>query len=224
MARKPRQERAKATVSAIVEAGFIAMAERGPAATTTRQIADIAGVGVGSLYEYFDNKEAIFSVMSERFVADTVAMIRPLIPDLVRMSITEAVENLLQQFRDFLQENGGRYLNCVQYAMTLDFEMYLDPLQKTLSELVTQYLMHHPETLQIRSIPTMSYIMIHGGIFAVVRHLTDHDPPISFDELAGGLARMVGHYTEQEIRIAQGTRVQLEKAGESAGNRPEDED
>ncbi len=209
MARKPRQTRAKATVNAIVEAGFIAMAERGPAATTTRQIADIAGVGVGSLYEYFDNKDAIFSVMSERFVADTVALIRPLIPTLVRMPISDAVRELLERFREFLQEGDGRYLNCVQYAITLDFEMYLDPLQTALSELVTQYLMHHPETLQIRSIPTMSYIMIHGGIFAVVRHLTEPNPPISFDELVEGLARMVGHYTEQEIALAKATRAEL---------------
>ncbi|MGP4845212.1 TetR/AcrR family transcriptional regulator [Marinobacter sp. 1Y8] len=209
MTRKPSQTRAKATVNAIVEAGFIAMAERGPGSTTTRQIADIAGVGVGSLYEYFNNKEAIFSVMSERFVADTVALIKPLIPTLVRMSISDAVRELLEQFRNFLQQDDGRYLNCVQYAITLDFEMYLDPLQIALTDLVTQYLMHHPETLQIRSIPTMSYIMIHGGIFSVVRHLTDPSPPISFDELAEGLARMVGHYTEQEIALAKATRSEL---------------
>lgn len=216
MARKPQQERSRATVNAIVEAGFIAMAQSGPAATTTRQIADIAGVGVGSLYEYFDNKEAIFSEMSQRFVADTVAMIQPQVPRLVRMPIDEAVKALLQAFREFLQHNDGRYLNCVQHAMTLDFEMYLEPLQKALSDLVTQYLMHHPETLQIRNIPTMSYIMIHGGIFAVVRHLTDPNPTISFDELADGLARMVGHYTEQEIRIARATRERLAQTGQGS--------
>ncbi|WP_111496973.1 MULTISPECIES: TetR/AcrR family transcriptional regulator [Marinobacter] len=218
MTRKPQQQRAKATVNAIVEAGFIAMAEHGPAATTTRQIADIAGVGVGSLYEYFDNKEAIFSEMSQRFVADTVAMIQPLVPELVRLPIADAVRELLDRFRDFLQQDDGRYLNCVQYAMTLDFEMYLEPLQKALSDLVTQYLMHHPETLQIRSIPTMSYIMIHGGIFAVVRHLTDPSPPIRFDELADGLARMVGHYTTREIELARQPREQ------PVGSRPQDSD
>jgi len=201
MARKPRQQRAKATVDAIVEAGFIAMADRGPAATTTRQIADIAGVGVGSLYEYFDNKEAIFQVMSERFVADTIAMIQPLIPTIVRKTIKEAVLDLLGHFRDFLQADSERYLKCARYAMALDFEQHVEPLQKTLSELVTQYLMHHPETLKIRNIPTMSYIMIHGGIYSVVRHLCDPSPPITFDELAEGLADMVGHYTEREMAL-----------------------
>ena len=204
MPRKPQQQRAQATVNAIVEAGFIAMAERGPAATTTRQIADIAGVGVGSLYEYFENKEAIFSAMSERFVADTVTLIRSQMGTLARMSIKDAVHYMLNSFRTFLQENDGRYLNCIQYAMTLDFERYIDPLQQTLSELVTQYLMNHPDTLRVRDISTMSYIMIHGGIFAVVRHLSDPNPPISFDQLVEGLARMVGHYTEREIELASG--------------------
>lgn len=203
MARKPRQQRAKATVNAIIEASFIAMAEHGPAATTTRQIADIAGVGVGSLYEYFDNKEQIFQVMGERFVADTIALIHPLIPTLVRKPMKDAVRELLQHFRDFLQEDDERYLKCARHAMTLGFEEHMEPLQKALSELVTQYLMHHPETLKIRNIPTMSYIMINGGIFAVVRHLSDPAPPISFDELVEGLATIVGHYTEQEMALAE---------------------
>lgn len=207
MPRKPQQQRAQATVNAIVEAGFIAMAERGPAATTTRQIADIAGVGVGSLYEYFENKEAIFSAMSERFVADTVTLIRSQMGTLARMPIKDAVHDMLNSFRTFLQENDGRYLNCIQYAMTLDFERYIDPLQQTLSELVTQYLMNHPDTLRVRDISTMSYIMIHGGIFAVVRHLSDPNPPITFDQLVEGLARMVGHYTEREIELASGEQA-----------------
>ncbi|HCW89627.1 MAG TPA: TetR/AcrR family transcriptional regulator [Marinobacter sp.] len=203
MARKPRQRRAKATVDAIVEAGFITMAERGPAATTTRQIADIAGVGVGSIYEYFENKEEIFSVMSDRFIADTIAMIQPLIPELVRKPIKDAVLELLARFRDFLQAGDERYLKCARHAMTLGFEQHVEPLQKTLSELVTQYLMHHPETLQIRNIPTMSYIMINGGIYSVIRHLCDPAPPISFDELAEGLANMVSHYTERELALVR---------------------
>ena len=47
--RKPRQNRSKVTVDTIIEAGFIAVAANGTSGTTTRHIADIAGVSVGSL-------------------------------------------------------------------------------------------------------------------------------------------------------------------------------
>ncbi len=45
----------------------------------------------------------------------------------------------------------------------------------------------------------MSYIFINGGIFTVLRHLSDPDPPITFEELSGGLARMVSHYVAREL-------------------------
>ena len=54
---KARQARAKVTVDTIIEAGFIAVALHGPSGTTTRHIAEIAGVSVGSLYEYFKTKK-----------------------------------------------------------------------------------------------------------------------------------------------------------------------
>ena len=68
--RKPRQTRAKVTVDTIIEAGFISVALHGMSGTTTRHIADIAGVSVGSLYEYFKNKEEIYDAMAASFVQE----------------------------------------------------------------------------------------------------------------------------------------------------------
>lgn len=203
MARKPRQARSKATVNAIVEAAFIAVAENGPAAATTRQIADIAGISVGSLYEYFSNKEAIFGAMSERFVADVVAMIQPRVPELVRKNLREAVLDMLVYFRAFLQENNELYLKCARHAFTMDFREYLEPVQRLLLDIVMQHMMRHPETAKVRNIPAMTYIYINGGIFAVVRHLSEPNPSVTFEELAQGLSDMVGHYVDQELTLAK---------------------
>ena len=92
MARKPKQQRSKATVDAIVQAALISIASHGPSAITARQIAEKAGIGVGSLYEYFEDKDAIIDAASKRFVSDTVDLIKPLIPELVRLDIREAIE------------------------------------------------------------------------------------------------------------------------------------
>jgi AcrR family transcriptional regulator len=53
------QERAGATVDAIVEASARILATDGAKALTTNRIARLAGVSIGSLYQYFPNKEAI---------------------------------------------------------------------------------------------------------------------------------------------------------------------
>ena len=54
-----RQLRAKATESAIIEATARLLEQGRLEALTTNKIAEYAGVSIGSLYQYFPNKEAI---------------------------------------------------------------------------------------------------------------------------------------------------------------------
>ena len=57
--KKPLQARSTATVDAIVEATIRILRRHGWAACTTTRIATLAGVSVGSLYQYFPNRNAI---------------------------------------------------------------------------------------------------------------------------------------------------------------------
>ena len=62
----PIQERSKATVEAVLEAGARLLLSIGYDKASTNKIAELAGVSVGSLYEYFPGKEAIFAEMRRR--------------------------------------------------------------------------------------------------------------------------------------------------------------
>lgn len=64
--RRPRQERSKATVEAILEAVTRILKADGASAVTTNRVATVAGVSVGTLYQYFSSKEAIFHALHER--------------------------------------------------------------------------------------------------------------------------------------------------------------
>jgi AcrR family transcriptional regulator len=64
--RKPRQERAKVTVDAILEAAAHILVSSGYEGTTTKEVAERAGVSIGSLYQYFPSKEALVAALAER--------------------------------------------------------------------------------------------------------------------------------------------------------------
>lgn len=200
MTRKPQQQRAKATVDAIVQAGFLCLAKHGIEGTTTRHIADEAGIGVGSLYEYFANKQEVMDAMYQMVVADVVSMIQPLTPRLVKMEIHEAVRTLLYEFRELLMRDDARYLKYASQAVNVAHRDNLEPINKILNDLVVQYVMHHPEVMRMRNLPVMSYIIINGGIFSVIRHLGESAPMLTFDQLAGGLADMAKHVMDGEMR------------------------
>ena len=61
--RKPKQARAQATWSAILQAATRIIETEGEEAFTTNHVAETAGVSIGTLYQYFPNKAAILVAM-----------------------------------------------------------------------------------------------------------------------------------------------------------------
>ena len=201
--RSPQQKRSKQTVADIVEAGFIVVAREGIEGVTTRKVADVAGVSVGTLYEYFANKDEILEAIQRQFADDVVAMIRPLIPELVRKPPREVVLRLQFELRDLLQRNNGRYLHTAR-ALGANFSgAHVAPVQRVLSDLAMQYLTHNPELARLPDIPTKAYIMIHGGIATMVQQLSEENPTISFEQLSEGLADMVRYMVEGGLAEAE---------------------
>jgi AcrR family transcriptional regulator len=64
----PRQSRSRLTIDAIFEATIQVLLANGLEAITTAQIAGRAGVSVGSLYQYFPNKNALLAALVKRHV------------------------------------------------------------------------------------------------------------------------------------------------------------
>jgi AcrR family transcriptional regulator len=72
MRKAPRQQRSRVTVDVIVEAATRVLARRGWARFTTNEIAAVAGVSVGSLYQYFPNKLAIAEAIRQRHLDEVL--------------------------------------------------------------------------------------------------------------------------------------------------------
>lgn len=63
----PRQARARATVEAIIVATAQLLTEQGFDVLTTARAAERAGVSVGSLYQYFPNKQALAAAVVDHY-------------------------------------------------------------------------------------------------------------------------------------------------------------
>ncbi|HYB99197.1 MAG TPA: TetR/AcrR family transcriptional regulator [Candidatus Limnocylindrales bacterium] len=66
--KQPLQSRSRDTVTAILKAAAQVFTSRGYAGTTTNHIAERAGVSIGSLYEYFPNKDALLVALMEEHI------------------------------------------------------------------------------------------------------------------------------------------------------------
>jgi len=70
--KKPQQQRSRVTIDAIFEATIQVLLANGLQAITAVQIAERAGVSVGSLYQYFPNKSALLAAVVQRHVGEVV--------------------------------------------------------------------------------------------------------------------------------------------------------
>lgn len=66
--KQPRQVRSRALVEAILDATERVLAQEGSEHATTTHVAEVAGVSVGSLYQYFPSREALLAAVIERRV------------------------------------------------------------------------------------------------------------------------------------------------------------
>lgn len=71
-----KQARSRATQEAILEATARILESRGRAQLTTNEIARRAGVSIGSLYQYFPNKQAILATLIRNKRAELVDQMR----------------------------------------------------------------------------------------------------------------------------------------------------
>ncbi len=66
----PEQDRSRATVDVIVDAAARILVKDGYDAFTTNRVAEKAGVSIGSLYQYFPNKDALLGELMRRHTTD----------------------------------------------------------------------------------------------------------------------------------------------------------
>lgn len=102
--RAPTQQRSKDTVEAIFE-GAIRELQRGTTAkVSVNRIAEVAGVSVGSLYQYFPSKNALLTALLTRFVRRRFDAIFAMIAQLEEEERTSGVPTSLEDVMTRLVE------------------------------------------------------------------------------------------------------------------------
>ena len=103
MARKPlikprklaSQERSRATVDALIEATARILVKEGFDKASTVRIAEVAGVSVGSLYQYFPGKEALVAAVAERHRQEIMQTVRVELAEVWAQPLEKAMRKLV---------------------------------------------------------------------------------------------------------------------------------
>lgn len=169
--RTPRQERAIQTVDAVVSAAARLLVEQGYAAISTNSIAERAGVSIGSIYQYFHDKNDVFRAMVRRHRQEVMPVITETI-ERMRAPRADIVELTLELLRRMALVNGhdprllaaiDRELGWLEHEDEGEAEVL-----ETVSAVLRERLQHHPysaeivATLMVTIVAPLSRWMVHS--------------------------------------------------------------
>ncbi len=95
--RKPRQSRAKLTQEALQDSFVRLLHERAAHDITIREITDLAGVGLGTFYEYFSKKEDLIALTIHRHVKNNAEDLKTYAHSLLKLSTDMALDDYVKQ-------------------------------------------------------------------------------------------------------------------------------
>jgi AcrR family transcriptional regulator len=160
--RKPRQQRSRQTVEAILGAVVRILKRESAQAVTTNNIAEVAGVSIGSVYQYFPDKRAIFTSLHQRHIEE----IDRLIESTLVANAGSSLESLIRAL-----------IEAMVNAHTGDPELY---------QALFREVPHMAE--QTRDFP----VRLHGAFrLALASRAKELRPRLDFDKAAFVVAHLV---------------------------------
>ena len=126
--KQPLQSRSGETVNAIIEAAARILEDQGRDGITTNHIAEKAGVSIGSLYQYFPNKQAILAELlrKERSI---------LLEDIKQVALNAEGMDLKTVIKSFVQASLDHQFARAKLAFELEHIEPSLPLRDEVAEL-----------------------------------------------------------------------------------------
>ena len=198
MRKQPQQQRAKVIVDTILEATQICIAEMGLMQVTTPKISEKSGVSVGSIYQYFENKDQIILELLRRKSDQLGLTLKQMAMAQEQLSLKELVTLSIQFGFDVMREDNGFYIEVLKHWHGYNHSEAAQILQKHFVELGLYIFNRFYPHWNFETLKHKSFVIINSTLFTMMRYVSNNDFLISEQQLKKELSTMILAYLEKE--------------------------
>ncbi|SCC72321.1 TetR/AcrR family transcriptional regulator [Acinetobacter albensis] len=196
MRKQPKQQRAKMIVDDILQATQQCIAEYGLAGLTTPKIAECSGVGVGSIYQYFENKEQIVEELLLRKSESLGLRLKHMVME--KQSIHDIIPSSIQFGFDVMREDKGFFIEILKYWHNYNNSNSAKILEKHFFELGLYVFNRFYRHWDFEMLKNKSFVIINSTLFTMMRYVSNNEFLISEQELKRELSTMILAYLDHE--------------------------
>ena len=198
MRKRPQQQRSRQMVDNLIEATARTIARHGLDATTTPLIAETAGVSVGSLYQYFNGKEALIDALLDKLARDVTQMLNQRVVLREQVTLQDMVRTSIRLTLALMHNDEGLYLEIARNWHRLPVHRVADIVEQHVMEMGRIYFLKHLHDYPIPDLQVRLFVAYNSILFTLVRFISQERALLTEDEVVEGLAAMVAGYLQEQ--------------------------
>jgi len=181
-------------VDTLIEATARTIARHGLDGTTTPLIAEAAGVSVGSLYQYFEDKDALIAALLDKLAHDVTLLLNRSISPNDPMTLEDMVRQSIRVTLALMHNNEGLYLEIARNWHRLPVHRVADVLEQHVMDIGRRYFLKHLDTYQVPDLQVRLFITYNSVLFTLVRFISQERALLREEDIVEGLTTMVTGY------------------------------
>lgn len=199
MRKKPLQQRSRQMVDTLLLAAAQTIAERGLDGMTTNHVARRAGVSVGSLYQYFEHRDALIEGLLNQVVRELAVRVDQRLSTLMDADVATVAGGLLEVVFDFVQQDACR-IELVRNWQRLRGQHAIVLLERHMVEACRQYLLRHQQRIAVADrLPAALFVVISSTIYTSMHYMSLPRPYLKREEVIAAQAQMIAAYLEKPV-------------------------
>jgi AcrR family transcriptional regulator len=207
MARKPAtsprksasQERSRLTVDVLIEATARVLVNEGYDRASTNKIAAVAGVSIGSLYQYFPSKEALVAAVIDRHMQEMLQVFREAMVKVAMRPVEVAARELVSVMIDAHRVNPKLHRVLREQVPRTGRLENIEAMEREAYTLVRAYLEAHRDELDVTD-PGLAAFVCVTAVEALTHAAVVRRPESLTDEKVGWLVDDVTRLVVRYLR------------------------
>ena len=154
------QKRSKATVETLLDATARVLTRHGYDRASTNRIAETAGVSVGSLYQYFPNKEALVAALVARHNRELLELVREAVKKVASLDLATAMRELVRAAVDAHLVDPALHRIFAEQVPRMGQLAKIEALQRETFLLIRAYLEERRNEISVRDLDSATSICV----------------------------------------------------------------
>ena len=198
MRKRPQQQRAKMIVESILQGTQKCISEYGVLHVTTPKISEKSGVSVGSIYQYFENKEQIVAELLLRKSEDLGQALKQLVMLQQQTSIQDIITLSIAFGFESLKSDQGFFIEILKNWHAYSDSEAAQVLERHFLEIAMYVFGRHSPQWDFESLKHKSFVIINSTLFSMMRYASHNAFLIEEQRLQQELAKMIIAYLHNE--------------------------